>query len=326
MAVNVDDAGVVASPASAVYAYYFTVGGDMIVYTNGTPRTIFTYAAATNYQLATVLGGYDANGVPWRAGELAASYLYGASLYILGGVFTYWTLIWRSALLNTTPLHAVFVNYGANGTIDQFRVPDVDLSAVLQPTALSTMTAANGTLLPAITPEVGGPWTTRTGTFDIQTNRANLSATSGGRDVATVGTGIADVLADVVIRKTDGADTGEFGLCLRYSDDNNYWMVVADLAANQLRIIERNGGVETVRANAAVVLTHTTDYTIRAIAYGQTIDAFLDGGNKITYALAALNENATIHGLAGDEVGETWDNFAVYPRTSAVYDSEFGGV
>ena len=318
------------SNAAWVYLFYFRLDVDVQARANLAPTEIpvvFTYSLSTDYEMAIVLGGYDVNGVPWRNGETASNYLYGAAWYIRGSSFADWTLLWRTAIDNTATLYVASSTFGEDGgNLDDLRVPDVDLSAVLQPNNLSLFTAANGTSLDAITPEVGGTWTERNGDFDIQTNRANISVASGARDVATVPATVADTINDVVIRKTNAADSGEFGHCLRYTDNNNFWMVHADLGANQIEIVERNAGVETLRGSAAIVLTFGTDYDVRAIADGQTIDAFLDGGNKATYGAAALNENVAVHGIVGDGTSETFDNYATYPRTSSVYDSRLNAV
>ena len=69
----------------------------------------------------------------------------------------------------------------------------------------------------------------------------------------------------------------------------------------------------------AVSLPHD----LRAICYAQTIDAYLDGANKISYGSAALNENATTHGIYSRTTGQvTHDNWACYPRTASLYDAE----
>ena len=210
-----------------------------------------------------------------------------------------------------------------------FRVPDVDLSAVLQPLVFDSFTDANGVSLDAHVKEVGGAWTERTGTFDIQTNRADIAASTGVRDVATVPATVADLFARTTIRKTVAVDSGEFGHCLRYSDDDNFWMAQGDLTNNQIEIIERNAGVETQRAATARVLTDSTDYVLEMIADGQTITVFQSPGffaGRAVYAAAALNVNATIHGVVGNQVGQTFDNYHQNARTSAVYDAEFGAV
>lgn len=287
---------------------------------------LVAYAATTDYECAVVLGGFDSSGNPYYAGQPKGNYTYGSWLFVKGGALTAWTLLWLANYGNTTPVYGGLSNHTGTGTVDDILLPDYDFSPVQWPVAYSSFTAGNGTSLDAITPEVGGTWTERTGNFDIQTNRANISVASGGRDVSTVQTPVSDLLADVIIRKTAAVDSGEFGHCLRYSDGNNFWMVQGDLTNNQIEIVERNGGVENQRAAAAIALTHSTDYDLRAIADGQTIDAFLDEVNSATYALAALNETATIHGVVGNEATQTFDNYVDYRRDWLTYDREFAKV
>jgi len=278
---------------------------------------IFQHSASTDYQFAIVLGGYDSNGMPWRSGQASASFLYGAAFFIKGGTFTNWTLVWRSAQMNTATLYVGFQNSNSVGTIDNFRVPDRSYQAVLQPTCLSTFTGSNGTSLDAITPEVGGSWTEQSGDWDIQGNRASLA--TAANSVATVASGISDILADCVAVSVDIG--GYAGIALRFSDTSNYWYVRVHRSENNFAIIEVNGGGFTIRATTPI--TYAGNHDVRCIAYGQTIDAFMDGGNKLTYGAAALNEGATIHGLYGrtNVATVTLDKFAVYPRTAAVYDS-----
>lgn len=285
-----------------------------------------TYAASTDYDYAIVLGGYDADGVPWRQGEPAASYLYGASLFIRGGAYTDWTLPWRTALDNTSTLYANFSNRNANGTLEKFRVPDVDLKAVLQPTALSTFIAANGTdLATGYTPEVGGVWTERVGDWDIQGNAATPDDTA--RASATIESSISDAFASVATRNTATANTTarDNGLIFRESDADNYWYAGINSNGNQFRIVERNATVETIRASAAVAINAGQVYDIIVITDGQTIDAFLDGGNKITHT-SAFNQAATRFGLRGRRSVDTHDNFHINARTSTIYDATLGAV
>jgi len=273
----------------------------------------------TWYEGAVMLGGYNSDGVAWRAGELAADYLYGIAFFIKGGAFANWTLLWRESVNNTTPVYAVFAHYKPWGYLDDFRVPNKDLSAVLQPTCLSTFTAANGTSLDAITPEVGGAWTEQAGNWDIQSNRAN----SDGAGIATVNAGVADALVDCVVNIAAGGVSA--GTILRYTDSTHYWYVEINDTTNTIRLYEQNAGL-TQRASAAIAIAVSTDYKVRAIAYGQTIDIFLDGGNKASYASAALNETVGVHGLNAVTAGDRFDNFAVFNRTSAVYTSTLDSV
>lgn len=281
--------------------------------------TVAAYVASTDYQVAIILGGHDSNKTPWRAGQATASYLYGAACFVKGGVFVDWTLLWRTAHNNTPTLYGWFRPYNAAGTIDNFRVPDVDLSEVLQPTALSTFTADNGTSLDAITPEVGGAWTEQSGDWDIQANKANPD----GAAIATVDTVIANALVDCVV---NGGVADQPAIVLRFLDTSNYWYLQADRANNQIELHEYNATVDTVRASAAIAINDSTDYDLRAIADAQTINGFLNTGGKISYALAALNETATVHGIRAENTAGRFDNFTIYSRTSSVYDSVLGGV
>jgi len=79
--------------------------------------TVGTYAATTQYLTAIVLGGYDINGVPWHQGAVG-TFDYGAAWYIRGGIYTNWTLLWRSKNQNITPLYPAVMIWSQSGTID----------------------------------------------------------------------------------------------------------------------------------------------------------------------------------------------------------------
>lgn len=108
-----------------VYAMYFQNVGTIMAWVRqvgggGTLEwaVVGAYAAATDYELAIVLGGYDVNGVPWRSGEAAANYLYGAAWFVKGGAYATWTLLWRSALRNDATLYASMEGMTFVGTLD----------------------------------------------------------------------------------------------------------------------------------------------------------------------------------------------------------------
>jgi len=272
----------------------------------------------TAYDVALILGGYDTNGVPYRTGESAASYKFGVSYFIKGGSFSTWTLIWRDDRIDSD-MYATFGTVGGKGTIDDFRVPDKDLSAVLEPVALSTFAASNGTSLDTITPEVGTGWTEQSGDWDIQSNKANPD----GAAIATVASGEADAAVDCTV---NGGTSDNPAIVLRLSDTSNLWYLQADKANNQLELHEVNATVDTVRASAAATINDSTDYDLRAIADAQVIDGYLDGGNRISYASASLNETVENHGIRAETSLGQFDNFAVFPRTSATYDTELNAV
>jgi hypothetical protein len=305
----------------------FSDSATMIARISTTDSVLAAYTATT-YSLALILGGYDSNGVPWQNGEAAAGYLYGGAIYVKGGAFSTWTLLWRSTTLNTATLYPNFTNLDATGTVDDIIVPDVDLSSVLQPTCLSTFTASDGTSLDAITPEVGGAWTEVQSDWLIKDNGVRPSTTGASPSYcfAYVDAGIADCIVDAKLFQANVSSGQPEGLALRASDDSNMWMVGIDDANNTFEISELNASVATERASIGI--TPAFPHNVRAILDGQSIDAFLDGGNKLSYGSAALNETATLHGLQNRSLQpqEVADNFAVYPRRSGVYDAEFDAV
>lgn len=285
--------------------------------------SIFPYLAATDYQIAIIQGGYHSNRTAWYAGQVAANYLYGMAIYTKGGTLSTWTLLWKWDADNTGTLYVAISGSEGVPTIDNFRVPDRDLSAVLQPTCLSTFTAANSTDLDALSPEVGGTWTEQSGDWEVSANQITPT-TDNTEHIATVDSGISDAIVDAVVEISTDAGGLEHGIVLRFSDTSTYWKVSVNATNNDVGLWEINAGV-TERANTAVVINTATDYAVRAIADGQTIDAFVDGSNKISYGSAANNENETEHGLytyfnvAADFAD--FDNFAVFARTSSVYDA-----
>lgn len=276
------------------------------------------FSILTDYTIAIILGGYDSNSLPYYFGQLKTDYAFGAWLLIKGGAFTNWTLLWTIKLSNTASLYAALETLRAECSLDDLRVPDKDLSDVIQPTALSTFTAANGTSLDAITPEVGGAWTEQSGAWDIQSNRANPD----GAAIATV-VGIADAIVDCVI---NGGTADNPAIALRFSDTSNYWYLQADRVNNQLELHEYNATVDTVRANVAVTINDSTDYDLRAIAYGQTINGYINAGSRISYGSAVLNETETVHGIRAENTAGQFDDFAIFPRTAAIYDTTLDAV
>ena len=315
-----NDAAGIVDAADYIYQYHMADTGILhgIVY-NGAGGIIeapglCNYSAMTDYELAIVLGGYDNNGVPWRTGQAATSYLYGASFFIRGGAFTDWTLLWRSASMNTVTLYPCMSNDKQVGTIDDFRVPDRSYQVVLQPSNLSLYGSAGE--LSAYTPDVGGGWTEDIGDWD----------TSGGTLTATVlgigtFTGLADCVYDTEITMP-GAGTTAGGLVLRGADytgaSEDYWYVKCTpaTAGNDFELIEYAAGAATQRAVTDVDFTGSTAYDIRAICDGTTIDCFADGGDKISYASAASGQTATDFGLRDEGNGNmTFDKTALYPRT-----------
>lgn len=310
--------------ANSKYGLYldFRLGQDSfkLIIQGAVGVKIVSGSISTDYQLAIILGGSDINSLPYYNGQTKADYVYGAWFLIKGGAFTDWTLLWITSLDNTASLYAALSNWNSTGTLDDFRVPDRDLSAIQDAvTNFSSFAAANGTSLDTIIPEVGTAWTEQSGNWDIQSNRANPD----GAAIATIVAGVADIMADCVV---NGGVADNPSIVLRFSDTSNYWYLQADRANNQLELHEINVTIDTVRANAAVVINDSTDYDLRVIADAQVIDGFLDAANKISYGSAVLNETETVHGIRAENTVGQFDNFAIFPRTATIYGTTLDGV
>ena len=315
------------SRISSAAFFMYNIGFCYVIDTGASPIVGSVPAIGVDYNFAVVLGGYDVNGVPWRSGEAAASYLYGSTIFLKGGAYLSWTRLWSHSTEATTPVYAMVGLYDPGGAIDAFRVPDVDLSATLQPNNLSLFAAAGE--LDAYTPEVGGGWTENTGDWD--TAGGVLQATAAG--IATF-TGLADCVYDVKVT-LPAAGVAPGGLILRGSDfagaNDDYWYakITPGTAGTDFQLIEVNAGVETVRASADVDWTAATAYNVRVIVQGSTWwKAYVNGVEKLIYTTAnVFNQAATSCGLLDEgNANFTFDNVALFARTAAVYDATLDAV
>jgi hypothetical protein len=296
------------------------------------PAVYFVDASATINMLSASSSNVTAVGAFSAATSYAVAFALRAAghfCFIKGGAYASWTLLWGDDSANVDPLYPG-ANQGndAGGTLhtsDYIRIPD----ALWLPTPLVSdgFTDTNGVSLDAHTSDgtghaegvagglgAGGSglsWTEQAGDWDIQSNKANL-VTDGTRSAATVETSEADVIIDVTT--TLETATKATGIVARYADTDNYWNVNVSDNTNEFHLWERTAASSTKRASTAYAVLLATDYDIRLIAYGNTIDCYLDGGNKITYGSASAGNTVTVHGLRSNDTNSRHDNFAVYSR------------
>lgn len=169
--------------------------------------------------------------------------------------------------------------------------------------------AANGTNLNGRATDTGGAsWTVQAGSFDIQSNRANVTSVVGSQ--ATVDSGAADCTITVIGNTPAG---GAPAIIFRFTDTNNFWYARISEGGNTWAIVENNAGVFTTRATTAVTIDPATDYTLQIVLLGQSITGTVDGANSINYASAAHNQTATKHGIyeAGGVTGARFEDFSV---------------
>jgi len=295
-----------------------TAGSFDFKVAGGTAIKIATYSAATTYNLRFVLGGYDINGVPYKTGDTKSNFTYGVSVYIKGGSFTNYTLLWKTSVGSAANLYKALNSFDATALYaDNALAPISDKAAILQPVHLDTFTDTNGTNITAHTPDVGGVATVVTGTFDIQSNMLNLTSVGADGGIC-VWSGEKDLFTHLKIQQAVGAD----GLIFRYSDINNFWLAQANGATNRFELYEKQAG--TYLRHSFNTITKAAGGIISVRAVGSDINIYYD--DVLTLSVTStFNQTATGIGYRTATVGNKVDNLACWPATSVTYDSLLGG-
>lgn len=277
---------------------------------------------------AGAIGSYSANVEHNMAIVLRAD---GHFLLMKGGIYEDWTLIVVVEGQTTSTLYANTSTYttGSSGVVRSLRVP----FATYTPTPLVSDSfdrvdsSVLGNTDGAGAEESGGSgfaWTEQIGEWQIVSNKLHGtgSGDAQGQWVATVDTSEADVVIQATMQ-TDQAG-GRPGIVMRYNEANSTFFSVQcqHSGTNMFRIIEHNPyGSRVIRAASAKTFNTNTDYAVLAIVGGSTITAFVDGGNRVSYSLATLNQTSTLHGLYNKD-GDTpkFNNFVIWPRTLPAAD------
>lgn len=152
-----------------------------------------------------------------------------------------------------------------------------------------------------------GIWATDWG---VATNRTAAPA-SGATSTMT---------ADGLVEFTWTAATGEtLDLVVRSTDANNRWIVRCDQAAGNIKLFEKNAGVETQRGSTVVqTFANGTVYRITVKCVGTLISTWVQTGTGPTttvgptYASATFQQTATGVAVSGFATGA---NLACWPRT-----------
>lgn len=146
--------------------------------------------------------------------------------------------------------------------------------------------------------QLGTPWTSD---YGIATNRIASPA------VGDTTTSEANHLVEFTWTATTGAT---LDLMVRYTDDNNCWIVRCGQAGSTVKLIEKSGGVETERSSVAQTWTNNTAYRIVVISDGNTIKTYVANVAKNSYASASFNNTAT-----GVKTSAAGSNLIAWPRT-----------
>jgi hypothetical protein len=201
----------------------------------------------------------------------------GSFVFIKGGAFAAWTLLWVGILDIGATVSAAMIAHTTGGltgsSLDDFRVLDL---------------------------------ATYDGRF-----AADEGYATGRRATTSAGDTIA-MTADAWVEHTLTAATGvDKDFYVRWTDDNNCWIVRHKQAGSTVKLIEKVAGVETSRLSTAQTYTNGTAYRQIAICEGTTITVFVNTTRAGAYASATTNQTATTAKapVAGSEMKS-------YPRTT----------
>lgn len=243
--------------------------------------------ALTDYKVAFLLGGYNATGVPYQVGDTVADFKYGVSYWIKGGVYTDWTLAWKDAQQNTTPMYAAIGSASAFYTVDNLYIPP--LGVVLD---VDTMFAP---VYIDVTPD-------------------NL--------VHDIGTGNAVIDTNVTVPA--GAST--FHIRFRMQDVNNYWNVkiLSGTAGDDLSLHKTTATVEGAAVDAADIDWTAGAHDIRIICDGSTyFRVFVDRTLRLEYNGPDTDFATETEIQLVDAFAEFTENrLAAWPRVDAAIATE----
>lgn len=260
---------------------------------NSTEIVVGAFSISTQYSVAIVLRSS------------------GCYYFIKGGAFTNWTLVYASATGNSATMYPVAAAGATTSvfTADNLRVPAALYSVPVL--AYDTFTRANGALgstetagadAQAVTARA---WADSVGTWGISTNKAVASALSGGVAIATVDTGVADVVVDIAATRA----AGSAGCVLRYADANNYLRATTE--GTNCLIEQVVAGTPTTLRTGAV--TYGAGNVIRVIVSGTTGWLFYNGA-AVGASFTVPSSSATAHGLYTSNTGNSLDVLQVMSR------------
>lgn len=222
-------------------------------------------------------------------------------------LFANWTLLYVDNLSSATPMYPAIGARAGNSVFiaDQIHVP-LELITIA-PVASDAFTRSNGvigTTGGGGAAEAGGAgldWVAQSGVWTIATNKA-VATTAG---IATVPCGTPDIMAEVVATRSAGTS----GLCLRYTDADNYIKAVHN--GTNLQVIEVVAGTPNTLINSAATYG-ATKRTVVSLS-GTKVRAFYGDaliGAEATTAVTTGND----HGLSTDDTGATFDNFVIWNK------------
>lgn len=196
---------------------------------------------------------------------------------------------------------------------------------------LDHFTDTDGTNLQVHTPDIDSDpsetgWTERTGDTEIRSNKAEAiqvgTVVNTHRATCEATESDVEISAAGTLATPTGGDESSVGFLVRYfSTNDHWWLTVTRFNSGRVRILERNGGTNTARAEDSTVDPQAGDVVdMVATADGQTIRFQVSGdvSADIQYDSASFQETETLHGIVGQQkgvigVGDSvkWDDFCI---------------
>lgn len=290
------------APSTGLHCNGIYFGGAATIQirdTSSLTPDLCAYSSSTSYQFAIVL-------------RSAGNYV-----FVKGGAFTNWTLLWITRNGNVATLYPGVASRSHAGTVALLRVP----AALWLPTPLVSdgfsawgttdgLGHAEGVAGGLGAGGSGSAWTNAVGTWAVGGGAAAAATLSGGVAVATVDTGTADVIVTAKLTRAGGTA----GVVCRWADANNH--VQARHTGTNAQLAKVVGGVATTLVDAAA--TYVAGAEIRVICEGQKFRLYYNNaliGSEQTIADAALG-SATLQGIRSTDTGNTFDDFTAYARGS----------
>lgn len=177
-------------------------------------------------------------------------------------------------------------------------------------------TDINGTSLTAHTMDTGGGWVAVTGTFEVQSNRAEPNSHADADLIRTeVNASDLTLTCDVTPFNSGGVESDP-DLLLRLQDSTHFWLIHITSSGGEIQLIETNGGAGVIKKTATHGFLSGSTYAITIHLTGPTITCYVDGAYKWTYDSATLFQTATKFGLRCGKAGSpatkaSWDNFRI---------------
>ena len=303
----------------------------------GTYPEIGAYAASTQYSVLVLHGGNDSNGISFTTGDTVGDFLYGDRIFIKGGAFTNWTLLWDNVDGNDGTLYPLIIRYSnVAGTYDNILIPTnvLDVDTMFQPNFLDTFAGTNDDNLGGHVPEViAGVDGVQTLGSELHTDANAASDPNGNEADATTGWtqgagawvfasqgGVKNVGSYAIEGSSNATPTDNARFCKDMATDFSLtagktylltfdWRHVGTATNNgQWKVGFGSGGGSTITHEVGAV--EKTDTTFASVSYYFTYGISTYDYLKFVETNADFDGGVYVDNLSCKEVTNGWQPYA----------------